>query len=78
MYKTARNDLLRTLASAITTNAGIAGLSAWEIFEAVEPSGLWNALRKNDASNAIASHFQALMRKVVPDFVEHGFANTFS
>ena len=30
MYKTARNDLLRTIASEISTNGDVAGLSAWE------------------------------------------------
>ncbi len=88
MFKTARNNLQKTIRSMVEAqDSRVADLDSWQIIETVEPSGMWNALRKNQpagASNATANHFQAFLRKLIPDFADRGFlprrlvANAFS
>lgn len=46
--------------------------SDWEIVEALQPSGLWNAFRKHGAGDPSANHFQALLRKLISYLVEKG------
>jgi integrase len=77
MYTTAKNNLLKTMAMLMTKeDPRVAALSQWEILEKVEPSGLWNALRENqakEASNATPNHFATFLRKLMPDFAQRGF-----
>ena len=89
MWRTAKNNLIKLFSNLKSFEGREFAGNHWQKFEALTPTGVWNAFRaqkkaprgKNtlDAGpdektgNSSANHMACFLRRFVPDFVERGF-----
>jgi hypothetical protein len=75
MWWTQRNNLIKLL-SSLTRSAAIdlRGLGAWEKFDKLEPTGVWNPNGTVRPGHSNANQMASFLRKFVLDFVKGGFS----
>ncbi len=89
MWQTAKNNLIRLLSNLDTFEETALTGTHWEKFEALTPTGVWNAFRaqkkvsrgknpphpdpKATTGNSSANHMASFLRRFIPDFVKWGF-----
>lgn len=93
MWRTAKNNLIKLFSNLKSFEGREFTGDHWEKFEALTPTGVWNAFRaqkkamrgKNafgaapdeKTGNSSANHMACFLRRFVPNFVERGFLPPF-